>query len=131
MCLTMGFYQKVRSKGMICKLQKSINGLKHASRQRFSKFIEALLSFGFTENQNGHSVFIYSKDDNFLVLLVYVDDVVLTGTSATLIDQVKELIHSEFKIKDVGHLSYFLGLEVVRSKTGLFLNQCKCALAYC
>ncbi|CAM8915020.1 unnamed protein product [Rhodiola kirilowii] len=107
---------------------KSLYGLKQASRQWFAKFSEALIAYGFQNSLNDYSLFILSKDGDFLVLLVYVDDVILTGTSELLIRDVKMYIHNKFQIKDLGHLKYFLGLEVARSTNGIFLNQRKYAL---
>ncbi|CAM8979132.1 unnamed protein product [Rhodiola kirilowii] len=69
-----------------------------------------------------------TKDGVFLALLVYVDDVIITGTSISLIRVVKDFIHDLFKIKDLGQLRYFLGFEAARSAEGLFLNQRKYAL---
>ncbi|CAM8877406.1 unnamed protein product [Rhodiola kirilowii] len=63
-----------------------------------------------------------------MALLVYVDDVIITGTSSAMIQTVKDFIHDLFKIKDLGHLKYFLGFEAARSDEGLFLNQRKYAL---
>ncbi|CAM8895858.1 unnamed protein product [Rhodiola kirilowii] len=57
-----------------------------------------------------------------------VDNAFLHGTSLTLINQIKEFIHDKFRIKDLGHLKYFLGIEVARSKEGIFINQRKYAL---
>lgn len=82
------------------------------------RFSEALQGFRFVASLYDHSVFTYSDNDDFLVLLVYVDDVVLTGTTPNLIHQIKEFIHAKFSIKDLGSLHYFLGIEVARSSSG-------------
>lgn len=73
-------------------------------------------------------MFTYSSGTNFLALLVYVDDVINTGTSNILIADVKHFLHDIFSINNLGHLHYFVGIEVARSKTGLFLNQRKYTL---
>ncbi|CAM8895465.1 unnamed protein product [Rhodiola kirilowii] len=123
-----GFYSAEKQQGLVCKLHKSIYGLKQASRQWFSRFSDSLLAFGFQQSLEDYSLFTLKKDNHFIILLVYVDDVVLTGTSPSLINQIKEFIHAKFRIKDLGHLKYFLGIEVARSKEGIFINQRKYAL---
>ncbi|CAM8931929.1 unnamed protein product [Rhodiola kirilowii] len=123
-----GFFQSEKAQGKVFKLLKSLYGLKQAPRQWFSRFSDSLISFGFVQSLNDYSLFTYNKNGNFLALLVYVDDVILTGTSTTLIQQVKAYIHDLFKIKDLGQLRYFLGFEVTRSSDDLFLNQRKYAL---
>ncbi|CAM8901506.1 unnamed protein product [Rhodiola kirilowii] len=128
MRLPTGFYQKEKSQGQVCKLLKSIYGLKQASRQWFAKFSEALLEFGFHKSMNDYSLFTLVRGTDFIILLVYVDDVILTGTSQSIIDEIKRYIHQKFHIKDLGVLKYFLGLEVARSHTGIFLNQRKYVL---
>ncbi|CAM8883274.1 unnamed protein product [Rhodiola kirilowii] len=128
MKLPIGFYKKEKAAGQVCKLVKSLYGLKQASRQWFAKFSEAIIDFGFQRSLNDYSLFTMKKDGNFLILLVYVDDVVITGTSSALISEVKQYIHDKFKIKDLGFLKYFLGLEVARSDAGIFLNQRKYAI---
>ncbi|CAM8973439.1 unnamed protein product [Rhodiola kirilowii] len=128
MKLPPGFYMKEKAASKVCRLMKSLYGLKQASRQWFAKFNEALIAFGFQNSLNDYSLFTLSRDGAFLVLLIYVDDVLLTGTSDQLISDVKTYIHNKFQIKDLGHLKYFLGLEVPRSTTGIFLNQRKYAL---
>ncbi|CAM8948863.1 unnamed protein product [Rhodiola kirilowii] len=128
MTLPPGYFMKEKQMGLVCKLNRSIYGLKQASRQWFSKFTDALLSYGFSHSSNDHSLFTYATNDGFLILLVYVDDVVITGTSSAMIASVKSFIHSEFRIKDLGLLKYFLGIEVARSNTGIFINQRKYAL---
>ncbi|CAM8885096.1 unnamed protein product [Rhodiola kirilowii] len=118
-----GFFKKEKQAGMVCKLNKSLYGLKQAPRQWFSKFADALSSYGFLQSPNDHSLFTFDHNGDFLILLVYVDDVVLTGTSTSQIDKVKAYIHVEFQIKDLGYLKYFLGIEVARSSSGIFINQ--------
>ncbi|CAM8971500.1 unnamed protein product [Rhodiola kirilowii] len=128
MKLPIGFYKKEKAAGQVCKLVKSLYGLKQASRQWFAKFSEAITEFGFQRSQNDYSLFTMKKNGDFLILLVYVDDVIITGTSHNLISEVKQYIHDKFRIKDLGLLKYFLGLEVARSDAGIFLNQRKYAL---
>ncbi|CAM8924815.1 unnamed protein product [Rhodiola kirilowii] len=118
-----GFFAKEKQAGMVCKLNKSIYGLKQAPRQWFSEFADALISYGFLQSPNDHSLFTFEQNGDFLILLVYVDDVVLTGTSIPQINKVKAFIHAEFQIKDLGYLKYFLGIEVARSSSGIFINQ--------
>ncbi|CAM8961061.1 unnamed protein product [Rhodiola kirilowii] len=128
MKLPPGFYPQAKKDGLVCKLQRSLYGLKQASRQWFSRFSDALVEYGFLQSANDSSLFTLAQQDDFIILLVYVDDVVLTGTSSQLITRVKEFIHEKFQIKDLGYLKYFLGLEVARSQDGIFLNQRKYAL---
>ncbi|CAM8917427.1 unnamed protein product [Rhodiola kirilowii] len=119
------FYKNEKAQGKVCRLLKSLYGLKQAPRQWYSRFSDALISFGFVQSLNDHSLFTYNKEGVFLALLVYVDDVILIGTSPTLIQSVKTFIHDLVRIKDLGKLRYFLGFEVSRSSEGLFLNHRK------
>ncbi|CAM8896065.1 unnamed protein product [Rhodiola kirilowii] len=128
MKLPPGYFKSEREAGKVCKLTKSLYGLKQAPRQWFAKFTEALLEFGFQQSMNDYSLFTLRKCTDFIILLVYVDDVLLTGTSLTLIENIKAFIHDKFKIKDLGTLKYFIGLEVARNSTGLFLHQRKYAM---
>ncbi|CAM8984877.1 unnamed protein product [Rhodiola kirilowii] len=128
MQLPTGFYSTERTAGKVCKLTKSLYGLKQAPRQWFAKFTEAILQFGFTQSLNDYSLFTLQSGSDFIILLVYVDDVVLTGTSISLIESIKSFIHEKFRIKDLGTLKYFLGLEVARNSTGIFLHQRKYAV---
>ncbi|CAM8984340.1 unnamed protein product [Rhodiola kirilowii] len=127
MRLPTGFYDSQRKAGKVCRLTKSLYGLKQAPRQWFSKFTEAMLQFGFNQSLNDYSLFTLQSGDDFTMLLVYVDDVILTGTSMNIIQDIKAFIHDKFKIKDLGTLKYFLGLEVARNSTGIFLHQRKYA----
>ena len=113
---------------MVCRLRKSIYGLKQASRQWHSKLTSALLANGFTQSQADHSMFIKQTDRGFITLLVYVDDVLLASDNMEMINSTKEYLHDSFKIKDLGPTKYFLGLELARSSSGIILSQRKYTL---
>ncbi|CAM8981391.1 unnamed protein product [Rhodiola kirilowii] len=81
MSLPPGFYKNEKAQGKVCRLLKSLYGLKQAPRQWYSRFSDALVGFGFVQSLNDHSLFTYNEEGIFLALLVYVDDVILTGTS--------------------------------------------------
>jgi hypothetical protein len=116
------------SPSKVCKLNKSLYGLKQASRQWYAKLSSALISLGYVQSQADHSLYVKSTDLYFTALLVYVDDIVLDGTSMAEIKSVKLFLDHHFRIKDLGQLRYFLGLEIARSSSGIFLNQRKYTL---
>ncbi|XP_075636524.1 uncharacterized protein LOC142608719 [Castanea sativa] len=100
MCLPPDFHRM--GENMVCKLNKSLYGLKQA------------LS--------------HTQGSSFTVLLVYVDDILLTGNNPACVDSLKKLVNDKFGLKDLGLLRYFLGLEVTRTDEGISLNQIKYAL---
>nr|ABD32757.1 Integrase, catalytic region [Medicago truncatula] len=75
-----------------------------------------------------HSLFTKSSSSTFTILLVYVDDIILAGNSLSEFQNIKDILHQSFKIKDLGQLKYFLGLEVAHSKQGISLCQRKYCL---
>ena len=77
---------------------------------------------------NDHSLFINSFEGSFTTLLVYADDIILTGNDKEEIARIKQALNQTFKIKDLGDLRYFLGLEVARSKKEIMVNQRKYVL---
>ena len=113
--------------GYVCKLNKAIYGLKQAPRARFNRFSDFLLDFGFICSLRDPSLFIYRKNGDIMLLLLYVDDIALTGSNNTLISKLIEALNIEFKMKDLGCFHYFLGLQTHFHSTGLFLNQEKYA----
>ena len=113
---------------LVCKLNKSLYGLKQASHNWNQKLTLELLLLGYTQSSADHSLFVKKSASDITALLVYVDDVVLTGNSIAEINAVKAHLHSRFHIKDLGPIKYFLGLEVSRSLDGLVLNQRKYCL---
>ncbi|GKV19001.1 hypothetical protein SLEP1_g29301 [Rubroshorea leprosula] len=112
----------------VCHLRKSLYGLKQASRNWFAKFTSALHSFGFQQSLCDYSLFTYRQGNNFLAVLVYVDDLIIAGNNSTLCQHLKDFLNSQFHIKDLGRLKYFLGIEVARHPSGIFLCQRKYTL---
>ncbi|WP_338140430.1 Ty1/Copia family ribonuclease HI [Candidatus Phytoplasma australasiaticum] len=113
---------------LVCRLNKSIYGLKQASRQWFDKFSHLLLSLGFKQSKADYSMFVRGTGESFIALLVYVDDIIITGASLVNITTLKNHLNAAFKLKDLGSLRYFLGLEIARSSKGILLSQRKYTL---
>jgi len=126
MQLPPGFHKQGESR--VCRLNKSVYGLKQAPCTRFTTFWSALLEAGFTQSRADYSMFLFTRASHITILLVYVDDIVIIGDDALVISLLKKYLCNRFNIKDLGSLKYFLGIEVTRSKAGIFLNQRKYAL---
>lgn len=113
------------SPGMVCKLRKSLYGLKQASRQWFAKLTLALTSQGFCQSKLDYSLFIHKAHGSITVVAIYVDDIIITGNDPQFISSIKSHLHHEFSIKDLGRLSFFLGLELTYSTNGIIVTQTK------
>ncbi|PKI77175.1 hypothetical protein CRG98_002457 [Punica granatum] len=112
----------------VCRLRKSLYGLCQASRNWFSKFTYALRHYGFTQSGADHSLFTFNKVNTFLGVLVYVDDLIIVSNSSSHCDSFKGYLDTCFRIKDLGPVKYFLGIEVTRLNSSLFLIQRKYVL---
>ncbi|GKA65753.1 ribonuclease H-like domain-containing protein [Tanacetum coccineum] len=111
----------------VCLLQRSLYGLKQAPRAWFQRFASFITRVGFQHSKTDASLFVYRQGSDIAYLLLYVDDIVLTASSATLLHRIITLLHSEFAMTDLGSLNYFLGISAQRSPSGLFLSQSKFA----
>jgi len=109
----------------VCRLHKSIYGLKQAPRAWYTRLSDYLISLGFRASNADTSLFIYSAGHDLIYLLVYVDDLLLTGNNSTLLCHLITLLNSEFKIRDLGFVHYFLGIEVTKTAIGLMLSHHK------
>ncbi|KAK1406643.1 hypothetical protein QVD17_42133 [Tagetes erecta] len=112
----------------VCKLKKSLYGLKQASRNWYQKFTNSLLEIGFKQVGADYSLFIFKEKDTFIVALIYVDDVIIMGNNQNKIQEIKGVLDKKFGIKDLGSLKFFLGIEVARTKEGMVLSQRKYTL---
>jgi hypothetical protein len=112
----------------VCFLHKSIYGLRQAPRAWFEKFSSHLLIVGFTASQANPSLFIYKHGSTVLYLLLYVDDIIITGNLPTAVTELITNLASVFELKDLGPLKYFLGLQIDYKSSGFFVHQSKYAL---
>ncbi|KAK8946678.1 hypothetical protein KSP39_PZI006528 [Platanthera zijinensis] len=109
-------------------LKKSIYGLKQSPRACFDRFSKAVQEVDFTQSSAYFSLFTRHRATGTVLLLVYVDDILIIGDDSKGIQAVKQHLSSVFQTKDLGHLRYFLGLEVARRSDGLALSQRKYCL---
>uniref|UniRef100_A0A2N9HQK3 Reverse transcriptase Ty1/copia-type domain-containing protein n=1 Tax=Fagus sylvatica TaxID=28930 RepID=A0A2N9HQK3_FAGSY len=107
----------------VCKLQKAIYGLKQAPRAWFSRLSSRLLQLGFHGSLSDTSLFFYKSKSFTMFILIYVDDIIITCSKPTEIDALLIVLQSDFAIKDLGTLHYFLGVEVIPNAHGAFLSQ--------
>ncbi|KAJ9678560.1 hypothetical protein PVL29_020667 [Vitis rotundifolia] len=115
--------------GKVCKLKKSLYGLKQLPRAWFERFGKVIKHYGYTQSQADHTMFYkHSNEGKVVILIVYVDDIVLTGDDCNELEKLKGKLVEDFEIKDLGTLKYFLGMEFARSKEGIFVNQRKYVL---
>ncbi|CAL1378863.1 unnamed protein product [Linum trigynum] len=111
--------------GMVCRLRRSLYGLQQAPRAWFEKFHGTILQAGFVQSHNDPSMFTGQNAQGNTVLLLYVDDMIVTGSDTERIKELTQSLHAAFNLKELGEASYFLGLEIHRSAAGLLVNQQK------
>ena len=111
----------------VCLLKKALYGLKQAPRAWFQRFSSFLLTLGFSCSRADTSLFVFHQQSSLIYLLLYVDDIIVTGNNPSLLDSFTRKLHSEFATKDLGSLSYFRGLEASPTPDGLFISQLKYA----
>ncbi|KAK8928931.1 hypothetical protein KSP39_PZI017248 [Platanthera zijinensis] len=109
----------------VCLLRKSIYGLKQSPRASFEKFSKVVREVGFKQSSVDSSLFTRYQSTRTVILLVYVDDILITSDDSAGIHHVKQHLNSTFQIEDLGNICYFLGLEVARRPDGLVLSQRK------
>lgn len=109
----------------VCRLRKALYGLKQASRAWYEELKHTLIASGFRNSLVDTSLFTLRQGQHIVYILVYVDDIVVTGSSLQLVDKIIQNLATRFALKDLGQLSYFLGIEAQRTPAGLHLMQNK------
>ena len=113
--------------GMVCRLRRSLYGLKQAPRTWFERFSSVLIAVGFKPSDHDPALFVHTSSSGRTLLLLYVDDMIITGDDSQFIAFVKQHLSETFLMSDLGPLRYFLGLEVTSTSDGIFLSQEKYA----
>ncbi|CAA7017709.1 unnamed protein product [Microthlaspi erraticum] len=109
----------------VCKLNKALYGLKQAPRAWYEELKASLIAAGFRNSVADTSLFTYHHGMDVVYILVYVDDIVVTGNSDAIVNTMISALANRFSLKDHGPLSYFLGIEATRTAAGLHLMQRK------
>ena len=121
-----GFIKEDR-KNLVCRLKKSLYGLKQAPRQWYKKFDSFMSSHGFTRCQADHCCYFKKFDNNFIILLLYVDDMLVAGSNMQEIVNLKQKLSKQFEMKDLGAAKQILGMRIKRDTNSrtLLLSQDK------
>ncbi|KAL0283898.1 UNVERIFIED_CONTAM: putative transposon Ty5-1 protein [Sesamum angustifolium] len=110
---------------LVCKLERSIYGLKRASRQWNAELTLKLTNFDSIQSAHDHCLFMKNTSMGLMAPLVYVDDILVTAPSLDDILAMKDYLHSLFTIKDIDNAQYFLGLEIAKNSDGIYVAQTK------
>lgn len=118
----------VQDSSLVCRLRWSLYGLKQAPRAWYEKMYSFLISSGFQRCHSNPTVYTRRQGTDLLILVLYVDDLIVTGSSSSLIQNVQQALMEHFDMTDLGLLHYFLGLQVLQPSKGIFIFQQKYAL---
>jgi hypothetical protein len=121
----LGYVQNDSS--LVCHLKKYIYGLKKSPRAWYAKMDNFLINTGFSRCHSNPNVYTKKVGSHLIILLLYVDDLILTGSDFKLLNHVKTSLKNKFEMTDLGFLHYFLGLQVLQTNEGIFLSQAKYA----
>ena len=102
---------------LVCRLKESIYGLKQASRQWYLKLNDTVLSYGFVEMTVDRCIYMKVVGSKFIILVLYVDDILLAASDRGLLHDVKNYLSSNFEMKDMGEASYVIGIEIFRDRS--------------
>ena len=107
---------------IVCKLKRSIYGLKQASRSWNIKFEQAIKLFGFEQNLDESCVYKRHRDKVVMFLVLYVDDILLIGNDVEVMSSVKVWLSSQFDMKDLGEANFILGIKLWRDRKNKMLG---------
>ena len=114
-------YIKEGQEQKVCKLLKSIYGLKQASRSWNLRFDETIKTYSFEKNPDEPCVYKLIKDQIVVFLVLYVDDILLIGNNVAKLSDVKNWLAEQFQMKDLGNASYVLGIQILRDRKNKLL----------
>jgi hypothetical protein len=109
--------------GMVCHLHRSLYGLKQASRAWFQRFATMVTTAGFSASAHDPALFVHVSPRGMTLLLLYMDDMIITGDDLEYLIFVKDRLSDQFLMSNLGPLRYFLGIEISSTSDGFFLSQ--------
>ena len=105
----------------MCKLRKSLYGLKKAPRQWYKKFESVMEEQVYKKTSSDHCMFVQKFSDNdFIILFLYVDDMLIVGKNTSKIDELKKELCKSFSMKDLGHAKKILGMRITQDGDSFF-----------
>ena len=115
---------KEGEENQVCKLKKYLYGLKQSSRAWFDRFAKVIKNQGYQQGQSYHTMFFKKIEDGMkAILIVYVDDIILTRDNVVDMERLKNILAIKFEVKDQEQMKYLLGMEVARSKKSISVSQ--------
>ncbi|XP_070668738.1 uncharacterized protein [Malus domestica] len=112
----------------LLQLRKALYGLKQSPRAWFRRFTSSMKKFGYIQSHSDHTLFLKRQNGKLIALIIYVDDMIVTGDYQNEIQRFQKYLATEFEMKELGELKYFLGIKIARSKHGIFQSQRKYVL---
>jgi hypothetical protein len=109
----------------VYNLSKALYGLKQAPQAWYARLKTFLLEHGYVMESVDKTLFTFNHDTDFLLVQIYVDDIIFGGSSHTFVFRFQEMMKSEFQISMMGELNFFLGIQVKQMKQGTFVHQAK------
>ena len=109
----------------VCHLRRALYGLKQSLRAWFAKFSSTISHLGYIASHYDFALFLYRTDKCTILLLLYVDDMIIIDNNLSGIQELKDFLYQQFEMKDLVHLSYLLGLEIIHSTNELYITQVK------
>ena len=110
-------FKENRKENMVCRLKRSIYGLKQASCQWYLKFDKIVTSFGFIENKFDQCVYMKVNGSKYIFMVLYIDDILLASSDVNLLNDTKRILSANFNMKDLGEASFVLGIEIYRDRS--------------
>jgi histone deacetylase 1/2 len=118
-------YEDKNRPNYLCKLDKALYGLKQTPRAWYHRLSVKLQELGFKPSKGDTSLFYFRKGDLVMFMLIYVDDIIVASSSPKATQCLLKTLKSDFELKDLGELHYFLGIEVAKLGEGMLLSQAK------
>ena len=111
------------NKNKVCKLVKSLYGLKQAPKQWHEKFDETMMTNGFKIKESDKCVYMKNVDMGYVIVCLYVDDLLILGNNNAIIKSTKDMLSSRFDMKDLGLADVILGVKILKTSEGYVLSQ--------
>jgi len=112
---------------LVCRLKKSLYGLKQSPRQWYQKLHATFVSLGFSRCASDHCVWVWAKDGIKVIIPAYVDDLTIACKHTPTLKHIKAELHKQYKMHDLGPIKYILGIEIIRDRANrtMYLSQRK------